>query len=116
SFYVFKGRRIFEAMNFSGDGKTTETPTFSLGPADGQDFIRKFVSSRIGGAKIGTMGSGRDKNGNFLDILQVVPKDGSNPYNLYFIIQHATDKMFSQEDKLKMKEEMEEMKEGDKKR
>jgi hypothetical protein len=102
--YVFKGRRIFEAMNFSGDGKTPETPIFALGPADGQDFIRKFINSQIGGAKIGMMGSARDKTGNFLDILEVVPKDGSNPYDLYFIIQHATKRMFSPEDKMKMEE------------
>ena len=96
SFYTDKGQRIFQAMHFSGNGTTPETPTFALGPADGQDYIRKYVR-----AKIGTMGSGRDKNGNFLDILEVVPKDGSASYSLYFIIQHATDKMFS-EDELKM--------------
>lgn len=96
SFYTYKGHRIFQAMYFSGNGTTPETPTFALGPADGQDYIRKYVR-----AKIGTMGSGRDKSGNFLDILEVVPKDGSASYSLYFIIQHATDKMFS-EDELKM--------------
>lgn len=96
SFYTDKGHRIFQAMFFSGNGITPETPTFALGPADGQDYIRKYIR-----AKIGTMGSGRDKNENFLDILEVVPKDGSSAYNLYFIIQHATDKMFSA-DELKM--------------
>lgn len=101
AFYSYQGRRIFKAMSFSGNGKSPETPTFALGPADGQDYIRKSVGAKIGGAKIGTMGSGRDKDGNFLDILEVVPKDGSSSYNLYFIIQHATDKMFS-EDELKM--------------
>jgi len=88
-FYMYKRSRIFKAMYFSGNGKSQETPTFALGPADGQDYIYKFVA-----AKIGTMGSGSDKNGNFLDILEVLPKDGSSSYNLYFIIQHATDKMF----------------------
>ena len=93
AFYSFKGRRIFKAMSFTGNGKSPETPTFALGPADGQDYIKKFIGYQIGGAKIGKMGSGSDKNGNFLDILEVVPKDGSVPYSLYFIIQHATDKM-----------------------
>lgn len=101
AFYSYKGRRIFKAMTFSGNGKSPETPTFALGPADGQDYIYKFIGSKIRGAKIGTMGSGRDKSGNFLDILEVVPKNGSASYNLYFIIQHATDKMFSEDD-LKM--------------
>jgi tetratricopeptide (TPR) repeat protein len=88
-FYLYKGRRIFKAMSFSGNGKTRETPTFALGPADGQDYIYKVV-----GGKIGTMGSGRDENGNFIDILEVLPKDGSPSYKLYFIIQHASEKMF----------------------
>lgn len=98
-FYAEKGKRIFRAMNFSGNGKSPKSPTFALGPADGQDYIYKFI-----GAKIGTMGSGSDKNGNFLDILEVLPKDGKDSYNLYFIIQHATDKMFSADDLNKMKE------------
>lgn len=87
-YYLYQGRRIFKAMYFSGDGKTTENPTFALGPADGQDFIRKFM-----GANIGIMGSGRDKSGNFLDILEAKFEDGRT-MNLYFIIQHATAKMF----------------------
>jgi len=96
--YSYKGRRIFKAMSFSGNGKSPDTPIFALGPADGQDYIRKSIAAKIGGAKIGAMGSGSDKYGNFIDILEVVPKDGSSSYNLYFIIQHATDKMFSEED------------------
>jgi hypothetical protein len=87
-YYLDQGQRIFKAMYFSGNGITKETPTFALGPADGQDYINKFV-----GADIGTMGSGRDKNGNFLDILGAKFEDGQT-VTLYFIIQHATDKMF----------------------
>ena len=98
AFYYYKGRRIFKAMNFSGDGKSTETPSFALGPADGQDYIHKFIGGKIGGANIGVMGSGTDRNGNFLDILEVVPRDGSASYKPYFIIQHATNKMFSEDD------------------
>lgn len=86
--YVYQGSRIFKAMYFSGDGMTTETPIFALGPADGQDYIYAFV-----GAAIGDMGSGSDKNGNFLDILEAKFEDGKT-ISLYFIIQHATDKMF----------------------
>jgi len=87
-YYLYQGQRIFKAMYFSGNGKTKEDPTFSLGPADGQDYIYKFV-----GAKIGTMGSGRDKDGNFLDILEA-KFDNGQTMTLYFIIQHATLKMF----------------------
>ena len=76
-------------MFYSGDGATMENAAFALGPADGQDFIYKFV-----GAKIGTMGSGRDKSGNFIDILEAKFEDGK-VMNLYFSIQHATNKMFA---------------------
>jgi hypothetical protein len=115
-FYFNKGRKIFEAMNFSGNGMSPETPIFALGPADGQDYIYKFVGSKIGGAKIGTMGDGRDKNGYFLDILEVVPKNGNASYNLYFIIQHATDKMFSADDMKIMEDAIKELDRNDKKK
>lgn len=87
-YYLYQGQRIFKAMYFSGDGKSKETPTFALGPADGQDYMYKFV-----GADIGTMGSGRDKDHNFLDMLEAKFDDGRT-MTLYFIIQHATNKMF----------------------
>lgn len=91
-YYVHKGQKIFQAMYFSGDGLSPENPTFALGPADGQDFIYKFA-----GATIGTMGSGKDKNGNFLDILEA-KFDNGNKANFYFIIEHAVKKMFSLEE------------------
>jgi hypothetical protein len=93
-YYSYQFRRIMKAMDFSGDG--VDNPIFALGPADGQNYIRRYLV-----AKIGSMGSSIDRNGNFLDMLEVVPNDGSSSYKLYFIIQHATDKMFS-EDELKM--------------
>ena len=102
-YYVYQGQKIWKAMYFSGKGFTPETPTFALGPADGQDYIKKFL-----GAGIGTMGSGRDKNNNFLDILEAKLEEKS--ITLYFIIQHATNKMFGG------KSFEEEMKEQDKKK
>jgi hypothetical protein len=87
-YYLYRGRTILKAMNFSGDGSSKETPTFALGPADGQDYIYKYI-----GAKIGTMGSGTDNSGNFLDILEAKLENGQST-TLYFIIQHATEKMF----------------------
>lgn len=97
--YFAQGKRILLAMYFSGDGKSIDEPTFALGPADGQDFIYKFV-----GADIGTMGSGHDKNGDFIDMLQAKFDDGET-LQLYFIIEHAVQKMFSPEDKAKMEAE-----------
>jgi hypothetical protein len=88
--YLIRGIRIFKAMRYSGDGKTVDTPMFALGPTDGQDFIHKAL-----GASIGTMGSSRDKAGNFLDMLEAEYKDGKTAM-FYFIIQHATEKMFKE--------------------
>jgi hypothetical protein len=107
--YLFKGRKIFKAMYFSGNGKTPETPTFALGPADGQDYLYKFAA-----AGIGTMGSGSDSDGNFLDILEAKFKDGET-ITLYFIIEHATKKMFSEKDLKSMEETLEKIQEKKKK-
>lgn len=85
--YLLKTTMIFKAIIYSGDGKSIDTPMFALNPSDGQDFIRKAF-----GTKIGKMASGRDKNGYFVDILEM--KDGADSQMLYFIIPHATKKMF----------------------
>ncbi len=85
---MYKFRRIMKAMFYSGLGKDPNQPMFALGPADGQNYILKNES-----ASIGTMGSGTDKNGNFLDILEAKYKNGTSQ-TFYFIVQHATDKMF----------------------
>lgn len=85
--YLMKTTMIFKAMIYSGDGKSIDNPMFALNPSDGQDFIRKTF-----GAKIGRMASGRDKNGYFIDMLEM--KDGEDSQTLYFIIPHATKKMF----------------------
>jgi hypothetical protein len=86
--YVIKAMLIFKAMLYSGDGQSMETPTFALNPTDGQDLIEKGLR-----AKISKMGSGHDKNGYFIDILDAVFEDGTTQ-TLYFIIPHATKKMF----------------------
>ncbi len=88
-FYLYQGQRIFRAMYFSGNGKSPKTPTFALWPTDGQDYIQKFV-----GGEIGTMGDGKDKAGNFLDMLEAKFQNGQS-IELYFIIQHAAEKMFA---------------------
>lgn len=85
--YLMKTSLIFNAMIYSGNGKSIDNPIFALNPSDGQDFIKKAF-----GAKIGSMGSGRDKNGYFIDMLEM--KNGEESEILYFIIPHATKKMF----------------------
>jgi hypothetical protein len=92
SFYSWKFYKIMRAMAITGNGMTPETAMFSLGPADGQLFIKKALRGRIG-----VMGSGRDENGNFVDILEAILKDeeSGQVFNatLYFQIQHATSTM-----------------------
>jgi len=92
-YYLWQNKRIMNAMAQSGDGLTPETAFFSLGPADGQNFIRKYLSSSIG-----IMGSGRDKYGNFVDILEAIWEDKESgkkeSRSLYFQIEHASKTMF----------------------
>ncbi|MDZ4665790.1 MAG: DUF4919 domain-containing protein [Bacteroidota bacterium] len=86
-FYVKQGQKIFKAMAYSGTGKSKETPMFSLGPTDGQDYIYKYIDGGIG-----NKGSGQDEDGNFMEILEISLKVGE-PYSLFFIIQHAKEKV-----------------------
>ena len=92
-YYMWQFRRIMKAMAQSGDGLTPETAFFSLGPADGQNFIIKYLSGDIG-----SMGSGRDKYGNSVDILETSWKDKESGEQknrvLYFQIEHASKTMF----------------------
>lgn len=82
-----QGKKIFNAMNYSGSGKTIQSPIFALGLEDGQEYIYKFL-----GSGIGLKGSLKDENANTVDFLEVASKV-KEPYNLYFIVQHATNKL-----------------------
>jgi len=97
AFYSWKFRKIMDAMANSGTGLTPENALFALGPADGQNFIRKYLAS-----KIGDMGSTRDEHGNFIDILELIMIDQETgdtiQTELYFQIEHAVNKMFNEEE------------------
>ncbi|GMQ30068.1 DUF4919 domain-containing protein [Algoriphagus confluentis] len=85
---IWKFQKIMEAMAWSGDGTSPETAFFALGPADGQNFIQLFL-----GQSIGTMGSGSDQFGNFVDILEMVfidEKGEQQAVPVYFQIEHAS--------------------------
>lgn len=88
SLQIWKFDKIMRAMAWSGDGATPETAFFALGPADGQNFIEFFL-----GQSIGTMGSGSDRHGNFVDILEMVYVDEGGEQravSVYFQIEHAS--------------------------
>jgi hypothetical protein len=86
AFYAFRGFSIFHAMELTGDGKSSETPFFSMGAEDGEDYIRRAIR-----VSVGKKGIGQDRNGNFLNVIEARAKNG-NSILLYFIIQHTLDK------------------------
>jgi len=83
--YREKTLKIVNSIMWSGD-ETIDKPYFVLSPIDGQTLIKYIL-----GGSIGTMGSGRDKHGYFIDILEMKKEDENS--TKYFIIQHAIDKM-----------------------
>ncbi|WP_116525264.1 DUF4919 domain-containing protein [Seonamhaeicola aphaedonensis] len=72
---------ICESILTTGNG-TNEKPYFVISPIDGQVLIRLYYKKEIG-----MMGSGRDPNGNFVDILEMVDEKDSKSLN--FVIDHA---------------------------
>jgi hypothetical protein len=95
--YYERYLKLLRSDLWSGNGDSS--PYFVLGPIDGQIIIERFWQGEIP-----LMGSGEDDNGNFLDILTMKDKETEEEKTIYFIIQHATDTMFSEEDEKKMKE------------
>lgn len=85
----FKFVLYLDVLMSTGDG-TIESPMMVLGPADGQLLIRYVF-----GAGIGSMGSGEDVHGHFVDILELV-KEGEEPTLMYFNIEHAAQRMFKE--------------------
>ena len=77
---------LIKSILYSGDGE--KNPFFVLSPIDGQILIKEYWKNDIG-----MMGSGRDKKGNFLDMLGRIEDDGSET-TLYFNCEHAVKLMF----------------------
>ncbi len=86
----FKFVLYLDVLLSTGDG-TIEAPMMVLGPADGQLLIRYVF-----GAGIGSMGSGEDSYGNFVDMLEII-KEGQEPAYMYFNIEHAVKRMFKED-------------------
>ncbi|WP_224998736.1 DUF4919 domain-containing protein [Cesiribacter sp. SM1] len=76
----------------TGDGTSYETSWFTLSPADGQWIIKLAFRQSVC-----SMGSGRDKNGNFHDILGIQFEDADDCKELFFNIQPAAKRMFGPE-------------------
>lgn len=76
--------KIYNAMlsSSSFSGLDVNKAFFALGPKDGQYFISYFMQS-----KLGTMGSGEDENGYFIDMLQTTIQ--GNTVTFHFNIEHA---------------------------
>jgi hypothetical protein len=106
-FYSWRFYKIMDAMAQSGSGLSIDNAIFALGPSDGQNFIKKYLRSGIG-----SMGSSRDENGNFIDILEIIKRDkaGKEEFRtkLYFNIAHASKTMFSGQDIKKLMEKAKE--------
>ncbi len=90
-FHKEKFMKILFSVLASGEG-TSDNPYFVLSPIDGQTLITYIL-----GGSIGSMGSVVDSNGFFIDKFEITGK-GKEPVTLYFNINHATDKIFSEED------------------
>lgn len=80
--YLGRYERLIKALLASGDGN--KRPYFVLSPIDGQVLITRFWQGELG-----AMGSGFDKKGNMLDILNMVDKENGKPKVYLFNIQHA---------------------------
>ena len=83
---------IIGSVLSTGDGTSYQTSWFTLSPADGQWIIKLVFSQGIC-----FMGSGRDMNGNFHDILGIKFEDSEDCNKLYFNIQPASNRMFGPE-------------------
>ncbi|MEW7289369.1 DUF4919 domain-containing protein [Aquimarina sp. 2304DJ70-9] len=94
-FHKKKFMKIVYSIMSSGDG-TIKNPYFVLNPSDGATLIKYIL-----GGKIGITGSGDDSNGYFLDILEMISKKETK--TLHFNINHAAEKMFTKEEKEKIK-------------
>ncbi len=90
-YFSLQFQRVMDAMALSGSGLHPDSALFSLTPADGQNFIRKYLE-----ADIGTMGSGTNTHGEYLDILEYVSEEDGAKLPLYFNIEHASKQLKKQ--------------------
>lgn len=90
--HIRKFDLVVTSVLSTGDGTSYENSWFTLSPADGQWIIK--LAFRQG---ICSMGSGRDEDGNFHDILGIQFKDSEDCPKLFFNIEPASSRMFGPE-------------------
>jgi hypothetical protein len=78
--------KVMSAMIYSGKGRDPEAPIFSLGLADGEQFIPNI------GMTIAHKKTGFNKSKNFMEIINAMTEEGVY-LNYFFVIQHAKEKM-----------------------
>lgn len=83
---------IVTSVLSTGDGTSYNSSWFTLSPADGQWIIKLAFQQGIC-----SMGSGKDENGNFHDILGIKFKDSENCKKLFFNIEPASKRMFGKD-------------------
>lgn len=83
---------VVSSVLSTGDGTSYESSWFTLSPADGQWIIKLAFSQSIC-----SMGSGRDEDGNFHDILGIQYEDSEDCTELFFNIGPASSRMFGPE-------------------
>lgn len=106
-FYYTRFDALVRSNLATGDGNSYETSWFVLSPADGKWIIELAFRKNIC-----SMGSGRDSQGNFHDILGLELNDEEDKekqldddcLNVYFNIAHAAKRMFGKEGGEKIKE------------
>lgn len=80
--YAKQWQKILRAMFYSGKGTSINDPTFSMGPEDGEEFIRLNIRGDIKSAV-----TEKDKDGNTFQVYDAVLD--KKKLTLFFAIQHA---------------------------
>jgi len=91
SFYLKQQNRILNAIEFSGNGKTINSPIFTLNFEDASSYISRKLGGYIGREIMPE----KDSEENFIYVRNASFQWGET-ISLYFILQHATKKAFGE--------------------
>ena len=91
NYYMDLVQKIMLAMLFSGNGKTPETPIFALGLTDGERFTENA------GRVVSNKGTGENKSGLYMQLIDAT-NDENEHTNYFFLIEHARNKMYGNDE------------------